>query len=115
MTTVLSKEQLFSLSDNHRCAAWCAGRAYNELIYRGSLVGIVSEALAAEYIAVLARALRSIPCDERGVYIKSGAHVTFGTLDLILHSVKKACINQIEIVFDKKKVGGKNITPMRAL
>jgi len=38
-----------------------------------------------------------------GAYIKSGASVTFGTLDLILHSVKKACINQIEIVFDKKE------------
>jgi biopolymer transport protein ExbD len=58
--------------------------------------------------AVIARSLRSIPCNDRVVYIKSAAEVRFETLDLVLHAAKEAGINRIEFVLDKKKAGTKN-------
>jgi biopolymer transport protein ExbD len=58
--------------------------------------------------AQIARSLRSIPCNDRVVYIKSAADVRFETLNLVLREVKESSINRIEFVLDKKKAGTKS-------
>ncbi len=53
---------------------------------------------------VVAGSLASISRNERVVYLKSPAGVQFETLALVIKEVKRADVDRIEFVLDKKKI-----------
>jgi len=53
---------------------------------------------------VVAGSLASIPNNERIVYLKSATGVKFETLALVIKEVKRAGVDRIEFVLDKKKI-----------
>ncbi|HEX6649936.1 MAG TPA: biopolymer transporter ExbD [Pyrinomonadaceae bacterium] len=60
----------------------------------------------AQISDALSWAPTSGPCGERVVYIKSAGVVKFETLALVITEVKRANIDRIEFILDKKKRGG---------
>ncbi len=53
---------------------------------------------------VVTCSLTSVPSDERVVYLKSATGVKFETLALVIKEVRRAGVDRIEFVLDKKKV-----------
>jgi biopolymer transport protein ExbD len=53
---------------------------------------------------VVTRSLIAVPSDERVVYIKSAPGVKFETLSFVIKEVKRAGVDRIEFVLDKKKI-----------
>ena len=60
----------------------------------------------------VAGSLASIPRNERVVYLKSATGVKFETLALVIKEVKRAGVDRIQFVLDKKKIDPLKQTPV---
>lgn len=61
----------------------------------------------AELRPVITELLTTIPWDKRVLYIKSASDVRFESLAIVSETARRAGINRIEFVWDKKKRGTK--------
>ena len=61
---------------------------------------------------VVTRSLISIPSNERVVYLKSAIGVKAETLALVIKEVKRAGVDRIELVLDKKKADPMQESPV---
>lgn len=62
----------------------------------------------SEIDEVVTQSLSTIPCGQRVAYVKSAPNVRFETLALLVKEVKRAGIDRIEFVIDRKKVSTGN-------
>ena len=62
----------------------------------------------SEIDEVITQSLSAIPYDQRVVYVKSAPKVRFETLAPLVKEVKRAGIDRIEFVIDRKKVSISN-------
>ena len=62
----------------------------------------------SEIDEVVTQSLNTLPSGQRVAYVKSAPNVRFETLALLLKEVKRAGIDRIEFVIDRKKVSTSN-------